>query len=79
VITGVVIRVSRSLLLVPLSLLLAKSNKALASEAGACVSMPMTGVVPAPPGLPAALAYEPLATVMTALPFDETVGVKTAV
>ena len=47
---------------------------------GASVSMLIVGVVPAAPLLPAAFAYEPLATVMLALPEARpAVGVKVAV
>ena len=49
------------------------------TKVGACVSMLMLGVVPAPPSLPAASVYEPEATVMLAGVVLPAVGVKVAV
>ena len=46
---------------------------------GASVSMLIVGVVPAPPVLPAASVYRPLATVMLAVPELDAVGVNVAV
>ena len=75
--TGMVSAVMLSLSEMPLSELGFRSGTD--GAAGASVSKCSTGVVPAPPALPAASVYEPAATVMLALPLSMSVaGVKTA-